>query len=162
MKIGVISDTHIPTFTNKLPQKVLDRFRNCDLIIHAGDAVEMSVIQDLEKIAETRAVWGNMDSLEMKEKLPEKLIFDVAGKKIGVTHGRGASFKVLQNVSECFDPKPDIIIFGHSHASVNEVIDGTLFFNPGSATDEIFSKNCTFGIIEIDGDDIRGEIIKVN
>ena len=66
MKIGVISDTHIPIAAPRLPQKVYDHFKDCDLIIHAGDAVEMSVIEDLGKLAEVKAVCGNMDSPEMK------------------------------------------------------------------------------------------------
>jgi putative phosphoesterase len=161
MKIGVIADTHIPALANKLPQKVYDYFKDCDLIIHAGDLVEASILEELEKIAETKAVWGNMDSYELKRRLPEKIVLDVAGKKIGVVHGRGPAFKVIKTVSEAFSKKPDIIIFGHSHTPFNEKKGDTLFFNPGSATDNVFPQNRSFGIIEIDGDNIRAEIIKI-
>ncbi len=161
MKIGVIADTHIPVLANKLPRKVYEYFKDCDLIIHAGDLVEMSVLDELGKIAETKAVWGNMDSYEVKRCLPEKILLDVAGKKIGVVHGRGPAFKVVKIASRAFSKKPDIIIFGHSHTPFNEKRDGTLFFNPGSATDNVFPQNCSFGIIEIDGDRIRAEIIKI-
>ena len=68
---------------------------------------------------------------------------------------------LLNMVRKAFRRKPDIIIFGHSHAPVNEVKDGILFFNPGSATDSMFPENASFGIIEIEGDDIRAEIIKI-
>ena len=161
MKIGVIADTHIPVLAEKLPRKVYDYFKECDLIIHAGDMVEMSVVEELEKLAETKAVWGNMDSYEVKRRLPEKIVLDVAGKKIGVIHGRGPAFNVLKTVTGAFRKKPDIIIFGHSHIPFNEKKDGTLFFNPGSATDNVFPQNRSFGIIEIDGDAIRAEIIKI-
>lgn len=161
MKIGVVSDTHIPVFAKKLPEEVTNRLKECDIIIHAGDIVEMSAIRDLEKITETKAVWGNMDSAEVKNILPEKLVFEAAGKKIGVFHGRGASFKVLKSVEEAFSEKLDIVIFGHSHVPFNEMKGGTLYFNPGSVTDNVFSKKRSFGMIEIDGDDVRSEIIEL-
>ena len=162
MKIGVISDTHIPVSAQKLPQKVYDYFKDCDLIIHAGDAVEVSVIEELGKLAETKAVRGNMDSLELKQRLPEKLVLNVGGKTIGVVHGKGPAFKVQDVVSGLFGGRMDIIIFGHSHVPFNEKKDGTLFFNPGSATDKVFSRYRSFGVIEIKGDDIRAEIIKID
>ncbi|RKY41882.1 MAG: metallophosphoesterase [Candidatus Makaraimicrobium thalassicum] len=161
MRIGVIADTHIPVSAERLPRKVCDYFKECDLIIHAGDVVEMSVIRELKRLTETKAVWGNMDSPELKQCLPEKIIMEAAGKKIGVVHGKGPGFKVLKVVSGIFREKLDIIIFGHSHTPFNEKIDGTLFFNPGSATDRAFSSYCSFGVIEIDGDDVRAEIIKI-
>jgi putative phosphoesterase len=162
MKIGVISDTHIPVSATELPEKVREYFKGCDLIIHAGDIVEKSVLDKLGKIAETRAVCGNMDSAELRQILPERLVLDAAGKKIGVTHGSGPHFKVMESAKKSFKDKPDVIIFGHSHGPVNEMRDGTLFFNPGSATDKVFAKYRSFGIIEITGDDIRGEIIRID
>lgn len=161
MKIGVIADTHIPVSAKKLPQKVYDHFKDCDLIIHAGDAVELSVIRDLKTLAKVKAVRGNMDSDELKRVLPEKIVFTAAGKRIGVMHGRGPGFKVVQFVEKAFGEKPDIVVFGHSHKPLNKKKGGTLFFNPGSATDLVFAPYRSFGIIEIDGNDIRSEIIKI-
>ncbi|MFH1552101.1 MAG: metallophosphoesterase family protein [Candidatus Omnitrophota bacterium] len=161
MKLGVISDTHIPVSAKELPPEVYDYFKDCDMIIHAGDAVEISVIDELEKLAETKAVWGNMDSPEVRQRLPEKILLDAGGKTIGVVHGKGPALKVLQEVSKEFSKKPDIIIFGHTHTPLSEERNGTLFFNPGSATDRVFSPYRSFGIIEIDGNDIRAKIIKI-
>ena len=159
MKIGVISDTHIPFTASKLPRKVREYFRKCDLIVHAGDIVDSSVIKELEDLAETKAVAGNMDNEYLKKHLPKKLLFEIEGKKIGVMHGSGACSKVRDLVAKEFVPKPDIIIFGHSHIPVNREDKGTLFFNPGSATDKVHSNKCTFGIIEIENGDIKAEII---
>ncbi|MBU1084008.1 MAG: metallophosphoesterase family protein [Candidatus Omnitrophota bacterium] len=159
MKIGVISDTHIPVNASKLPKKVYDHFRQCDLIVHAGDVVEESLITELETLAETKAVQGNMDSLGIKKRFPKKILFKAGGKSIGVIHGSGHPLKVMDVVAAEFSPKPDIIIFGHSHLPVNEMRKGVLFFNPGSATDGSCSKGCSFGTIEIDGDDMKAEII---
>ena len=161
MKIGVIADTHIPVSTTKLPSKVHEYFKDCDLIIHACDLVEMTAVAELEKIAETRAVYGNMDSSEVKKSLPEKIFFEAEGKKIGVVHGTGSASKIINNVKNSFIKKPDIIIFGHSHVPINKIIDGILFFNPGSPTDRIFSPYRTFGIIEIKDGEVRAELIKL-
>jgi len=162
MKIGVVSDTHIPFAASSLPTEVIDRLKGCDLIIHAGDIVEMSVLDQLGKIAETRAVRGNMDNLEVKKKLPETILLDVEGKKIGVVHGHGPGFKALESAREAFKTAPDIIIFGHSHDPVNKVVGGTLFFNPGSPTDTVFTKYRSFGIIEIRGGEVKAEIIRLD
>lgn len=162
MKIGVISDTHIPAAASGIPPRILASFKDCDLIIHAGDIVEKQVIRELEKIAETRVVRGNMDSTELKRILPEKIVFNVCGKSIGVTHGSGHPAKVVRTVARMFRKKPDIIIFGHTHTPFNETVNGTLFFNPGSATDSFFAPYRSFGIIRIEGDDVSAEIIRLD
>jgi len=162
MKIGVISDTHISLSSGKLPQKVYECFKDCDLIVHAGDAVEMPVIEELGKITEIKAVSGNMDSAELKECFSEKIVFEAEGKKIGVVHGKGSSSKIFRTVCGSFTKKMDIVIFGHSHVPFNEKRGDTLFFNPGSATDRVFAPYCSIGIIYIENGNIRGEIVKID
>jgi uncharacterized protein len=162
MRIGVISDTHIPFFAGEIPREVREELASCDLIVHAGDIVESSVLDELRKIAHTKAVKGNMDSDEIKRTLPESLVFDAEGKKVGVVHGKGSGKTVLSWVKNFFTNKPDVVIFGHSHIPFNEKIGSTLFFNPGSATDNIFSKKRTYGIIHIEGNDVRGEIVEIS
>ncbi|MFH1395131.1 MAG: metallophosphoesterase family protein [Candidatus Omnitrophota bacterium] len=162
MKIGVISDTHISSFPSKLFDKIYECFKECNLIVHAGDSVELPVLEELKKIAQVKAVWGNMDTLEVKKQLPEKVVFEADGKIIGVIHGRGPASKVAQTAAGNFKKKTDIIIFGHSHIPFNEEINGILFFNPGSATDKVFAPYCSIGIIEINDGVIQSKIIKID
>jgi uncharacterized protein len=162
MRIGVISDTHIPVFLSGIPTDVKNVFATCDMIVHAGDIVEEGVIDELRKIAETKAVHGNMDSDSLKRNLPASIVFDAGGKKIGLTHGKGTGKGVLEWVRAQFRGDLDIIIFGHSHTPLNEKIGNTLFFNPGSATDTVFSGKRTYGIITIDGEEARGEIFEIS
>jgi putative phosphoesterase len=61
MLIGVISDTHIPERANTIPEIVFEIFKEVDLILHAGDLVSLEVRDQLEKIAPTICVQGNMD-----------------------------------------------------------------------------------------------------
>lgn len=162
MKILVMSDTHIPVSAEKLPDEVLKYMKGRDLIIHAGDFVELSVFEEINKIAETKAVYGNMDSYAVKRRLPEKVVINAAGKKIGIIHGKGSPEDIVRRVQESFSEKLDIIVFGHSHIPFNKEKDGILFFNPGSVTDKVFSSYRSFGIIEITENDIHAEIIRID
>ncbi|MBI4845789.1 MAG: metallophosphoesterase family protein [Candidatus Omnitrophica bacterium] len=160
MKIGVISDTHIPVNQDTLPEVVFEYFRDVDMIIHAGDLVDISVLEELRVITPNiLSVCGNMDSASAQAKLPKKRIVEICGFKIGVMHGEGAPSQVIDNLQKEFK-KVDAVIFGHTHRAFNEVINGVLFFNPGSATDKIFAKENTIGILELT-DQIKGKIIKI-
>ncbi|HPN73159.1 MAG TPA: metallophosphoesterase family protein [Candidatus Omnitrophota bacterium] len=161
MRIGVISDTHIPIFSSGVPLEIRRVFSSCDLIVHAGDMVDVRAMEEFRKIAETKAVQGNMDSEDLKKTLPEHLMFEAGGKKIGVVHGRGSGKAVLEWVKDFFKSKPDIVIFGHSHLPFNEKIGGTLYFNPGSATDTMLSGKRTYGIISIENGDVKAEIVEI-
>ena len=162
MKIVVISDTHISAPAQGLPKKLIEKLKKCDLIIHAGDVTEKFVLDELAKYAEVRAVAGNMDSPPVKRFLAQKLVFTVQNRTIGVTHGKGMPKNILGTVKKMFDKKPDIIIFGHSHAPFNETIQGTLYMNPGSPTDKAFAPYRAFGLITIDGGTVTGKIVRIH
>ncbi len=158
MRIGVLSDTHVPIASPGLSDELLSALSKCDLIVHAGDLVEISVLNKLKTVSEVKAVHGNMDSLRVKNILPPRLLIEAQGFKIGVMHGFGPSLTVPQKVLNAFVPRPDIIIFGHSHNPLCKEDSGTLLFNPGSATDRLLSKKGTYGIIELSDGKIRPEI----
>jgi len=161
MKIAVISDTHIFSPEDKILKNVLSKLGSCDMILHAGDLVNIHVFEELNKIKKTVAVYGNMDSHDVKQRLPEKEIIEVNNFKIGLTHGAGNPLKIIDYVKNVFaNDKVDVIVFGHTHKPVNEEIDGVLFFNPGSLTDKVFSDFNSYGILEV-SDKITGKIIKI-
>lgn len=162
MRIGVISDTHISDKTKDLPKKVLEEFKNVDMIIHAGDLVDLSVLDKLKAVCSNiKAVWGNMDPEPVKKILPEKEILKIGNYKIGIMHGYGPPNKLIELLYSVFkDDNANLIIFGHSHNAFNEKRNGILYFNPGSLTDKVFALYNSFGIIEIN-DRIEARIIKV-
>lgn len=137
--IGVISDTHIPTRAKAIPPEVLKIFENASYIIHAGDFVQLSVAEELEKIAPVVGVYGNMDPISVREKYPRVNSLEVLGWRIGVVHDgvpllRSGRLEELAK-GEGFD----VLIFGHSHrGSIRG--DGVLYVNPGSPTQPLFSK----------------------
>jgi len=158
MKIGIVSDTH----SHKIPQQLLDDFKDVDLIVHAGDFCSTEDLKAFKRIKEVRAVYGNMDGLELRQILPERDIFQVGGLTVGVYHGHGAPERVLDFArAEFKKDKVDIVIFGHSHQPVNEVIDHILYFNPGSPNDVVRAPYCSYGILEIEDGKVSGKIIRI-
>jgi len=162
MKIGIISDTHIPVSSCELPPKILTALKGCDLILHAGDLIELSVLEKLKNISKVEAVCGNMDPAKVRGILKDKKILKVGGKKIFLMHGGGDPKNLVTLLkNEISDEKPDIVVFGHSHSPMNKYIDGVLFFNPGSPTDTVFAPYRSYGIIEIAKGKINATIQKL-
>lgn len=158
VRIGVISDTHLPGYDVKLKRIVERYFHDVDLIIHVGDLVDLSVLSVFGD-REVKAVCGNMDPLSVRKHLPDRLILDIQGFRIGVMHGWGTSENLEEKIYQLLGPV-DCIIYGHTHSPVNRVKRGVLFFNPGSALDKRFARENTVGILEID-EQIRGEIVEI-
>jgi hypothetical protein len=148
IKIGVIADTHIPIASPCLPKTMLEGLKEVSFIIHAGDLVTLSLLRELEKIAPVYAVYGNMDSCEVRKALPQKRELKFTHFRIGIIHGDGKPSDLHIRLRKEFG-EIDIIIFGHSHKPFKQMVDGALMFNPGSPTDRIFTSINTFGIIEL-------------
>jgi putative phosphoesterase len=158
MKIGVISDTHIKSSEEKIPEKAFRLFSGVDLILHAGDMVNPIVIDELNTLAKVEAVKGNMDKAD--NPYPLKKTLAIENLKIGLIHGFGPPLGLRERISKEFT-HINAIVYGHSHWPYNKKIKEILFFNPGSPTDKIFAPYNSVGILHIDNDRIQGEIIKI-
>jgi putative phosphoesterase len=132
MKWGIISDTHITNDYGKdkvfkLIKQLKEAFKNVDEIIHVGDICENFFLEELKKIAPTRCVRGNLDSIDDLENF---IKFTIGRYTIGIIH-------LLPENVEDFAKKHElnILIFGHTH---QPIIKGTkynlLLLNPGSPT----------------------------
>ncbi len=162
MKIGVIADTHISDRAGKMPDEVLEAFKDVDLIIHAGDLVDLKVLDILRRLSkEVKAVYGNMDPEQVRRELPVKQVISIGKHRIGIMHGYGNP-RMLPDVlaREFKSDNVNLIIFGHSHEPLNLKKGDCLYFNPGSPTDKVFASYNSFGIIEIN-DKIEARIIKI-
>ena len=177
MKIGVLADTHIPELLPALPPSVLEILRGVDIILHLGDVCELSVLQQLEPIAQTYAVYGESDSAQVRQYLQEKQRLEFANRAVGLVHGHHAwegglatrlsyrmnpakrSSALRQAVLREFDDV-DAIAFGHSHEPYIKMHGAVLLFNPGSIVPRN-GQNGTMGILEIGPQAIKGRIVTI-
>ncbi len=147
--IGVISDTHIPARARTLPGRVLELFDGADLILHAGDFIDASVLKELNAVAPTRGVLGNCDSVELGEILPHTASIESGGAQIGIIHDSGPTDRRRQRMLKAF-PGHRVVIFGHSHRPVIDDDGYLLLLNPGSACDPRWAKIPTVAILRIE------------
>jgi putative phosphoesterase len=161
--VGLISDTHIPARARSIPKEVFKIFENADFIVHAGDLVELSVIDELEQIAPVLVVYGNMDGPEIREKVPKINSFNFFDWKIGVMHDPGALFGI-RKMREIAEQKGfDVLVYGHTHNSHVKWEGDTLFINPGSPTNPIppFIVKPSVALLKITKEKIEPEIIQI-
>lgn len=159
MKIGVISDTHLNISDDRLEKIVEDHFHDVGLILHAGDIVDLEVL-DVFGDKEVYAVSGNMDHASVRDIFPEKRVVEIEGRRIGLIHGWGSPAGLEEKLLREFEDVA-CIVYGHTHRAANAVRDGVLLFNPGSPTDRRFAKHNSVGILDI-GEEIEGTIITLD
>jgi len=160
MRVGVLSDTHVPAIQNALPAKIFELFQGVDLILHAGDIVELSVLDELRVIAPVEAVAGNMDNTEVHQALPEKKILSLGKFKVGLIHGKYKIDTQREMIRKEFSDV-DLIVYGHSHAPFWGKVDGVYFLNPGSPTDKRYAPYNSVALLEI-GDELKVDIIRIS
>ncbi len=160
MLIGVISDTHIPERADKIPEAVFEVFKDVEMIFHAGDLVSIDVLQDLENLAPTMCVQGNMDRM-CGLKLPKQEIVKVDGIKIGLDHGEVYPRGDTQQLKYIgMEMGVDVLISGHTHISFIKEVDNMLFLNPGSPTVPRLSDPSVM-ILEVNDKNLDARIIKI-
>jgi hypothetical protein len=150
MRIGLISDTHIPSYGKEPPPQVARAFQGVDLILHAGDIYTLSCIEWLERIAPVRAAESGSGTGEAAPRVSVPLVVEAEGHSIGIIHSlwvpglddevfpgamarkfaAGASLPMA--LQEVFGKKVDIVVFGHTHDALVELHQGMLLVNPGS------------------------------
>jgi uncharacterized protein len=146
MRLAIISDTHLPRGARRLPAACVERLRAADAILHAGDFIEASVLAELEALGPpVHAVHGNVDSPELRARLPETRVVEAAGARIAMIHDAGLGPRRLERLRARF-PEADAVVFGHSHLPMLEERDGFAIFNPGSPTDRRRSPHHTMGL----------------
>ena len=145
MRLGIISDTH-----GLLRPEVLDVFKQVDRILHGGDVGTWEVLDDLEALASVTAVYGNSDGPEVRARLPRVATVRLDGFDIVVTHGDQFGSPTPAKLYEAF-PRADIIVFGHTHRPVLELVEKTVtVMNPGGAGPARFKLTPSVGIMELE------------
>ncbi len=148
--IGVISDTH-----GLLRPQALRTLRGSDFIIHAGDIGDPDILTELATIAPVTVVRGNVDRGAWARSLPSWNLLEVGGLSIYVLHD-------LHHL----ELKPGTagfaaVVSGHSHIPRQEIRDGVLYFNPGSAGPRRFKLPVSLGKLVVEDGQISRKIIRI-
>ena len=132
IKIGLISDTH-----NYLDPQVKDFFSDRDEIWHAGDFGELSIAEELNKIAPVIGVYGNIDGQDIRSLYPLHQRFEKDGVDVWITHIGGVPGRYCIPIREEIEKAPpDLFICGHSHIlkiARDQQLNKMLYMNPGAA-----------------------------
>ena len=148
--IGVISDTH-----GLLRPEALTALQGSDYIIHAGDIGDPRILDSLAAIAPVTAVRGNVDHGAWAQKIRATNVLEIGEVSIYVLHS-------LQEL----DLKPEAakfaaVVSGHSHVPKQELKNGVLYFNPGSAGPRRFRLPVSVGRLLLAGGKVESEIVKL-
>lgn len=152
MLVGLISDTH-----SLIRAEALAALHGVELILHAGDVGTSSVLRELQGMAQTHAVFGNVDDPELRQPQQVKLTLD--GVKIHMSHGHELGSPNPDNLVHRY--AADVIVFGHTHKPLIERRGETLLVNPGAAGPRRFNLQPSVGLLRIDKGRATAEIIRL-
>ena len=161
MLLAIVSDTHCSN-ARRIPASCLERLRDADLILHAGDFTEPTVLEELRALGpELVAVHGNVDTAELRRSLPRERVVEAAGARIGLIHDAGPARGRLERMRARF-PEADAVVFGHSHMPLHERRDDFQIFNPGSPTQRRRAPQHTMGLARVEGRRLRFELVRLD
>ena len=162
MRIGVVSDTHLPQFGSALPRALIDGLQRAavERIVHLGDHTSIEVPALFERIAPFDAVAGNNDGPDLVARFGRRKVVVLDGARLGLTHGDlgTVSHTTPQRAAASFRAgEVDAVLFGHSHAPfVDRLPDGRWLLNPGSPTAKRRQPRYTWLLLEVDATGIVG------
>jgi hypothetical protein len=138
-----------------LRREAIEALRGAEHIIHAGDVGSPEILEELAALAPVTAVRGNIDKGAWARKLPEAEVLEVDGISIYVLHDLAQ-----------LDLKPSTagfaaVVSGHSHVSKQEMRDGVLYFNPGSAGPRRFKLPVSVGRLIAENGEVSGEVVSL-
>ena len=144
IRLLVMSDTHLPLRARDLPAQLWDEVDRADLVVHAGDWVDVATLDRLETRSRALlACWGNNDGPELRARLPEVARATVEGVRVAVVHETGAKQRRGERMRAAY-PDTDLLVFGHSHIPWDTTHAGLRLLNPGSPTDRRREPFCTY------------------
>jgi putative phosphoesterase len=152
----VIADTHLPRRASALPEGLIPYLERADLILHAGDLMDPTLLDELAAYAPVRAVRGNLDPPEAT--LPETVEFEFGGVSIAMIHDSGPKKGRRNRMKRRFQ-RARVVVFGHSHIPWLQDEDGVLLLNPGSPTDRRRQPEHTLALLRVEGGEVRAEVL---
>ena len=162
MRLALISDTHLgPGGRTRRPDRCEELIAGSDLLLHAGDIMTLEALAEIEAIGPpVRAVAGNMDGWDLRERLPVTDEIEVAGATLAVLHDAGPSAGRLERMRRRF-PGADAVIFGHSHIPLHEREGDFQIFNPGSPTERRRAPSHSMGVAGVEDGRLEFELVEL-
>ena len=160
MRLLLLADTHVPRRARDLPAAVWDEVDRADVVVHAGDWVDVSLLDALEaRAARLLACWGNNDGPPLRARLPEVARATLAGVRFAVVHETGSSAGRDARMAAAYGDV-DVLVFGHSHIPWDTTAaSGLRLLNPGSPTDRRRQPRFSMGIATIEHGKISFDLI---
>ena len=160
MRLLLLADTHVPRRARDLPAQVWDEVDRADVVVHAGDWVEVALLDALSaRASNLLACWGNNDGADLRARLPEVARTEVGGVRLAVVHETGGAAGREQR-AELAQPGVDLLVFGHSHIPWDAVSpSGLRLLNPGSPTDRRRQPSCTYLTAVAAGGELRDVVL---
>jgi putative phosphoesterase len=160
-RVVVLSDTHMPRGARRLPDACLDVLRSADLILHAGDFCALAVLEELRALGPpVQGVHGNADEPELRALLPEQLVVDAGGARIGLLHdpgpAQGRETRLVARFPDC-----EAVVYGHTHLPVVERSADVWLLNPGSPTERRRGPFRSLLVLEVEDGEVRPELVRV-
>ncbi|MFI1995969.1 metallophosphoesterase family protein [Actinoplanes sp. NPDC020271] len=150
MRLTLISDTHVPKRARDLPAEVWSAIDEADVVLHAGDWVDVSLLDRIEERATRLAgCYGNNDFGDLRKRLPEIARVELEGVRFAIVHETGSADGRDKRCSARF-PDVDVLVFGHSHIPWDTTAEtGLRLLNPGSPTDRRRQPYATYMTAEV-------------
>ena len=161
MLVAIVSDTHMPRGRRRLPEECVERLARADLILHAGDLIARSFLDELIALGPpVAAIHGNMDEPELQAKLPGERIVEAGGARIGMVHdpgpADGRAARLAARFSGC-----DAVVFGHTHEPRADLHGGVWLLNPGSPTERRRSPQRAMLEVVVQGGELSPALVEL-
>ena len=157
----MLSDTHLPRGSRRLPDACVERLRAADLILHGGDLTSAAFLEELRALGPpVQAVLGNMDEPALAQALPREVVAEVEEARIGMVHIPGPREGREERLRARF-PGCDAVVYGHTHVPQVERHGDAWILNPGSPTERRSAPAHTLLVLTVRGTAITPELVEV-
>jgi putative phosphoesterase len=151
----------MPRGSRRLADACLRRLEGAELILHAGDVVAASVLEELRELAPVEAVAGNIDDPELLALLPERRVVEIAQARIGLVHDPGPRVGRAERLVAAF-PECGAVVYGHAHLHELSRVGDAWILNPGSPTERRGAPAHSMLMLEVESGEIHPELVTLS
>jgi putative phosphoesterase len=139
----------MPRGVRRLPRACVEALEAADRVLHGGDLVAASVLDELAALAPVDAVAGNMDDATLQGTLPARRIVEIERVRIGMVHDAGPRVGREERLRGAF-ADCDAVVYGHTHVPQLERHGGVWIVNPGSPTERRGAPRHSMALLRIE------------